>query len=194
MKAVVPNLLTLSRVCLMPMSLYWFAEGAKELAFITYIFIALTDYWDGFFARRWKVTSSLGVILDQVCDKLVGLGFFMGLMFLGLCPVWFGGLISSITLLLTLGYFFLHVFHFSSGPQPSLRIGKWSTALQYLWIGWILLENVFLKNPLQNNVIEILHFSGFLGLGLLQIWVFFQYVLRMIHLRRPSGFSLSERS
>lgn len=179
MKAVFPNLLTLSRVLLMPLSLYFFWEGLKELSFYTYIFIALTDYWDGYFARKWKVTSSLGVVLDQICDKLVGLGFFTGLLLIGLCPAWFLSLLVCISLMMGAGYML--------GPQSSLKIGKWNTAIQYLWVGWLILEEILFGNSNHLAYVRTLNQVGFLILGALQIWVFLKYFFRFFQTREKSS-------
>lgn len=146
----------------MPVSLYFFFEGKDSVALILYLIIASTDFWDGFLARRWKVSSSLGIVLDQVSDKLVGLGFFTGLTLLGSCPVWFLLILIFTSLLLGFGYLF-------SGPQTTLKLGKWNTGLQYVWIGWVLLF----------PDIKGLNQLVFIVLALLQIWVFVQYAYRM---------------
>ncbi|NBX82570.1 CDP-alcohol phosphatidyltransferase family protein [bacterium] len=180
MKSAVPNLLTLSRLVLLPLGLYFLFEANYLWAFGTYIFIAFTDYWDGFLARKWGVCSSWGVVLDQISDKCVGLGFFFGLAQMNLCPLWFPILLLLITLFLGIGYLFTQVLAPHPGPQPSLRLGKWSTALQYIWVGWLLLHRLasdfFLSPP---NLAELNQW-GFLLLAVLQIWVFIQYTKRLL--------------
>lgn len=187
MKAVFPNLLTLSRVFLMPLSLYFFWRGPKELSFYIYVFIALTDYWDGYFARKWKVTSSLGVVLDQICDKLVGLGFFTGFLLTGLCPSWFLSLLVCISILLGFGYLFSQLPPFNSGPQVSLRLGKWSTALQYLWVGWLILEEILFGNSPHLAYFRVINDWGFASLGALQILVFLKYFFRFFETGEKSS-------
>lgn len=156
----------------MPFCLILLNKGQNTFAFFTYLAIALTDYFDGFFARRWNASSSLGVVLDQVCDKLVGLGFFTGLMFLGICPDWFLFFSLLLTFVMGMGYIVSQFDPQSSGPQPSLKIGKWAMALEFVWIGWLILERVLLvSSP---------HTLGFVGLALLRSWVFFQYLKRLL--------------
>ncbi|MFM8269743.1 MAG: CDP-alcohol phosphatidyltransferase family protein [Pseudomonadota bacterium] len=169
MKEVIPNLLTLSRLVLMPVSLYFLAEGSQLKSAVIYIFIALTDFFDGYLARRLNACSPSGIVLDQVSDKLVGLGFFCGLTFLGLCPVWFLSLLFLTSLLMGFGYFLSQFITQLSGPQTTLKLGKWNTGLQYIWIGWLLFF----------PYLKVLNQLGFIVLGILQIWVFGLYAFRM---------------
>src|SRR5690606_12918820 len=78
----IPILLTWLRVALIPLmvgGLYlpdsWLGPFDKSLA-STLIFIvaALTDWIDGFLARRWNQTSAFGAFLDPVADKLMVAG------------------------------------------------------------------------------------------------------------------------
>jgi CDP-diacylglycerol--glycerol-3-phosphate 3-phosphatidyltransferase len=183
LKTVIPNLLTLSRLVLMPVSLYFLAERATGLALAVYIFIALTDFWDGYLARRWNTGTSLGVVLDQVSDKLVGLGFFLGLALLGFCPAWFLGLLVLTSAFLGFGYLFSQFIPNLSGPQASLKIGKWSTALQYIWIGWILFSVCFFGKTNKFTYVSSINLVGFIALAVLQLIVFGQYASRMLRNR-----------
>ena len=69
-----PNFLTLLRVMLIPvLVLVWFIpmQYAGELAAIIFIAAALTDWLDGWLARRWEQESAFGAFLDPVADKLM---------------------------------------------------------------------------------------------------------------------------
>ncbi len=70
----IPNLLTLFRVALIPVLvvMYFWPSRYREVI-ITGIFVlaALTDWLDGFLARRMNAASALGAFLDPVADKLV---------------------------------------------------------------------------------------------------------------------------
>ncbi len=78
----VPNLVTLSRIVLIPLiiGLYylpsdWLSFESKNLA-ATAVFIlaAVTDWLDGFLARRLNQMSAFGAFLDPVADKLIVAG------------------------------------------------------------------------------------------------------------------------
>ena len=70
----IPNLLTLFRVALIPvLTVMYFWPSAWREVIIAGIFIvaAVTDWLDGFLARRMNAASSLGAFLDPVADKLI---------------------------------------------------------------------------------------------------------------------------
>lgn len=78
----IPILLTWLRVALIPLMVgvfylpdSWLSPFEKSIA-STAIFIiaALTDWFDGFLARRWNETSAFGAFLDPVADKLMVAG------------------------------------------------------------------------------------------------------------------------
>jgi CDP-diacylglycerol--glycerol-3-phosphate 3-phosphatidyltransferase len=106
-----PNLLTVARLVL---TLLMFASlvaiGAGErgapipdvvgvwlvrFSLGAFIVAAVTDFLDGWMARRWEVTSLAGAILDPIADKVLVCGAIIGLLTVGM-PYWFaalGGLI-----------------------------------------------------------------------------------------------------
>ena len=87
----IPILLTWLRVALIPLVVGvfylppdWLTEYERGLA-ATVIFVvaALTDWFDGYLARRWNETSSFGAFLDPVADKLMVAGALLLLVELG---------------------------------------------------------------------------------------------------------------
>src|SRR3989337_1317702 len=86
----IPILLTWLRVALIPLVVGvfylpddWLSPFAKGAA-STGIFIvaAVTDWFDGFLARRWNETSAFGAFLDPVADKLMVAGALLVLVHL----------------------------------------------------------------------------------------------------------------
>ena len=69
-----PNLLTLLRIVLIPVFVGVFyvpAPWARFACALVFSVAALTDWLDGYLARRWGQTSPLGAFLDPVADKLM---------------------------------------------------------------------------------------------------------------------------
>jgi CDP-diacylglycerol--glycerol-3-phosphate 3-phosphatidyltransferase len=69
-----PNFLTLARIVLIPVFMIAFYLPflyAPIFAALVFILAALTDWFDGYLARQWQVTSALGAFLDPVADKLL---------------------------------------------------------------------------------------------------------------------------
>jgi len=86
-----PILLTWLRVALIPLVVgvfylphAWLSPFQQGLAStIIFIIAAVTDWFDGFLARRWNQTSSFGAFLDPVADKLMVAGALLVLVELG---------------------------------------------------------------------------------------------------------------
>ncbi len=69
-----PNLLTLSRIAVIPMIVGLFfvdGDGARWAAWALFTAAAITDYFDGYLARARQEVSKLGRFLDPVADKLL---------------------------------------------------------------------------------------------------------------------------
>lgn len=69
-----PNILTLSRILMIPLmviSFYWFGKQGHVIAGVMFVIASVTDWFDGYLARKWNQTSALGAFLDPVADKLI---------------------------------------------------------------------------------------------------------------------------
>ena len=70
----IPNILTSIRIFLIPVFVGVFYlpwNGANVLTTIIFALAAITDWFDGYLARRWNQTSAFGAFLDPVADKLI---------------------------------------------------------------------------------------------------------------------------
>lgn len=70
----IPNQLTLLRIFLIPVlvvAFYYPSQWANEVATVIFILAAITDWLDGYLARRMGIVSRLGAFLDPVADKLM---------------------------------------------------------------------------------------------------------------------------
>ncbi|WP_420426585.1 CDP-diacylglycerol--glycerol-3-phosphate 3-phosphatidyltransferase [Algiphilus sp.] len=74
MKLTLPLILTLGRVVAIPvvMALFFMpVPYARQAAAVVFILASITDWLDGFLARRWQQESRFGAFLDPVADKLL---------------------------------------------------------------------------------------------------------------------------
>ena len=67
----IPNILTMFRIFLVPFFIYFFVEDKLTVAFIIFIIASITDYFDGYLARKYQVISNFGKIMDPLADKLL---------------------------------------------------------------------------------------------------------------------------
>ena len=84
----IPNLVTLSRIILIPLlvGIYyapWFSEETQNItATAVFIFAGITDWLDGYLARRLNQMSAFGAFLDPVADKLIVVAALLALLYL----------------------------------------------------------------------------------------------------------------
>ncbi len=86
-----PNSLTTSRIVLVPVLVVVLLTEVpdRELwGLIVFLAAALTDFFDGYFARRRKQITTLGILLDPIADKLLISAAFISLVELGMAPAW----------------------------------------------------------------------------------------------------------
>jgi cardiolipin synthase len=96
-----PNLLSLLRLLGVPVFL-WLVLGpeADGWALLLLALSGVTDYLDGFLARRLQQTSALGQVLDPVADRLYILAVVVGLALRDVIPWWLAVLLPLRDLLL----------------------------------------------------------------------------------------------
>lgn len=86
-----PNILTLSRIpilFLIVAFLYLPFKGASSLAFVCFVIGALTDWADGYVARKQGLVSNFGKLMDALTDKVFMVGLFITLLALNILDVW----------------------------------------------------------------------------------------------------------
>lgn len=69
-----PNVLSLLRIALIPVLIGFYLlpyNIAPLLATIVFVVAAITDWLDGYLARKWNQTSAFGAFIDPVADKLI---------------------------------------------------------------------------------------------------------------------------
>ncbi len=81
----IPNILSSIRIILAPIFLYLYLEGGLILGLLSILIFtiaAITDYFDGHYARKYKLESSFGVFIDPLADKVLTFCAFIVLPFI----------------------------------------------------------------------------------------------------------------
>ena len=159
-----PNVLTISRIVLLAPLLIMIYLPNDQLNFISvilFILIALTDFFDGFFARRQNITSEFGKMLDPIADKLLVVGVLIVLMI--------KGTIEDLSILPALLIIFREIFisglrEFAANRNSEAsidvsQVGKLKTAIQMLSLLLILSSLVFK------------HLMILLNIGIIFLWI-----------------------
>lgn len=142
MSTNLPNLLTLSRILVIPVLCLLLAfdrPGFDWLALALYAYACLTDFFDGYLARRYRQLSRFGEMLDPIADKLLVASLL--LILVGIDRIEGLALIPSLVILCRemvvsgLREFLAHV----SVSVPVSRLAKWKTTLQMLALGFLVI-------------------------------------------------------
>ncbi|HLK62679.1 MAG TPA: CDP-alcohol phosphatidyltransferase family protein [Bryobacteraceae bacterium] len=104
-----PNLLTLSRLLLVPFVIQSILAGHHFRALALFAAAAVTDVMDGAAARRWGNTTPVGAYLDPIADKCLLSGVFLALAFARIIPWWVVAVVlgRDLYILLAVGGFLL---------------------------------------------------------------------------------------
>ena len=130
----IPNQLTIIRIILTPVFVYLFiqeSEGYKLAGSIIFIVAAFTDWYDGYFARRFQSVSRWGQFMDPLADKILVSSAFLVFSYTNYIFWWMTILIIFRDALITS----LRSFAMAIGkPIITSVFAKWKTFLQMAFV------------------------------------------------------------
>lgn len=145
----VVNIITLSRVALTLAGVLLIFSGNIKLLVVAYIIMSLSevsDIVDGYVARRDKLVTDLGKILDPLSDSISRFFYFFALAYHGLFPIWFMVFFFFRDIIVA----YIRIFASFSGTVMSARLsGKIKGGVQFA--GVYLLMYALMINTLQNG-------------------------------------------
>ncbi|MDO8526422.1 MAG: CDP-alcohol phosphatidyltransferase family protein [Deltaproteobacteria bacterium] len=156
------DLLTVSRLVLVPFFLFAFLRGDYFLAFILFAIAAFTDLVDGTVARILKRQTRFGAVLDPIADKVLMVTTVACLLVLKIIPLWFFILLAVRDVMILSGLAWLKVKKIQVPLHP-LKTSKFATLSNIAMVVFGFLT--FLGHPLQ------LWFHIFLFISTLLIFV-----------------------
>ncbi|QXD31484.1 CDP-diacylglycerol--glycerol-3-phosphate 3-phosphatidyltransferase [Candidatus Pelagisphaera phototrophica] len=141
-----PNILTLSRIPLMFLIVWLMREDfmwAATGAFVMFVIAGLTDWLDGYVARKQGIVSNFGILMDALTDKILMLGLMIALVDIGQVHIFLVLLILGREFMIT----GMRLVAATKGVVVSAESsGKQKTVTQILAVGAFLLEAVFRKD------------------------------------------------
>lgn len=129
----IPNILTIIRICLVPLYLFVFytvEKNALLYAGLIYILAGVTDVLDGRIARKYNMISKLGAALDPLADKLMTFAVLISFTSANLIPSWVLLVLGIKEILMIIGGFILYIF-MEKRVLPSNKYGKIATVSFY---------------------------------------------------------------
>lgn len=133
-----PNLLTLSRIIIIPVLIgLFYLEGDiwRWVSVVLFSTAGITDYFDGYLARRWSQISAFGRFLDPIADKLLVVAVIVMLVALDRITGW---VVLPALVILCREVMVSGLREFLAQANvglPVSRLAKWKTALQLIALG-----------------------------------------------------------
>jgi CDP-diacylglycerol---glycerol-3-phosphate 3-phosphatidyltransferase len=158
-----PNAITLGRIFLVPLLVVVLLTnprdlevfGSKEiLGALIFAVASLTDWLDGYLARRRRQVTGLGQWMDPLADKLLITAAFVSLVYLGLAPAWMVVVILGREFYVTV---LRSIAHARGVALPASPLGKVKMVAQVAAILILILGKG--------------HLQGFFVLGQVALWV-----------------------
>ena len=180
---LLPNILTLFRSCaaiILPLIIIYGGEIGALIATPILILAGVSDYFDGFFARKYKVVSNFGKILDPVADKLLVIGVIFALASENMLDYYYS---FFPALLIVLREILISGLRESiSSYNISLKVtllAKWKTTIQLVACGSFLVwrSNTFFYN---NEILGLISYILLWIAGIITFITGLQYIIKII--------------
>ena len=159
-----PNILSTSRILLLIPIIFFFELDLYLFSIFVFVIAAISDFLDGYYARKNNQTSETGVLLDLLADKL----------FVSILLIWItynfnniAILISSILIIsreISISYLRMYFLSLSGEIKEikSDKIGKYKTATQMIGLG-LILASPLTPNFIFNLSLILIFFSALIS-------------------------------
>jgi CDP-diacylglycerol--glycerol-3-phosphate 3-phosphatidyltransferase len=140
----IPNLLTMLRLVLVPVFAWLLLrdggqdQASRMWAAAVFVLASVTDFFDGYLARKWNIVTTFGKVADPIADKALTGCALIGLSYLGDLPWWVTVIILGREVMVTV----LRFWVIKHGVIAASRGGKAKTVAQMIAIVLFLLPDV----------------------------------------------------
>ncbi len=157
---LLPNQLTILRIILTPIFSFLFLSNDPLLIQISlgvFLLAALTDWYDGWLARKFNYITEWGKFMDPLADKILTSTAFFGFVFIGMLNFWFVLAIVIRDFLITL----LRAFaDYKKVSFSTSVLAKWKTFTQMFFLYYLLilytLQTIPSLNLSYNSLFQLL--------------------------------------
>ena len=144
---LLPNQLTVLRIILTPFFLFFFLSDSplfKQISIGIFIIAALTDWYDGWLARKFNYITNWGKFWDPLADKILTSAAFIGFVVLGILQLW-------MVIIILLRDFIITVLRayadYKGASFATSNYAKWKTFIQMAFLYYLLLIFTGISTP-----------------------------------------------
>ncbi len=136
---IYPNQLTVLRIILTPVFVFLFLSNnptMQQISLVVYIIAAITDWYDGWLARKFNYITEWGKFLDPLADKVLTSGAFIVFVVVGVLDLWMVLVIIFRDFLIT----GLRIYaDYKKRSFSTSVLAQWKTFIQMVFIYYLLL-------------------------------------------------------
>lgn len=180
-----PNQLTVLRILLTPLfvALLFSADPvSRQLSIFVFLLALVSDWYDGWVARRWGYVTRWGTFLDPLADKIVTSAAFISFIYLDLVPAWTVWVIVFRDIVIT---FLRSYAEYKGKPFDTSKLAKTKTFLQFTVLFYILLlyvgRTVDRLLPYQDTITTMLNptliYFMMVCIAVITVWTGVVYVI-----------------
>ena len=153
---VLPNQLTTLRIILTPVFFFLFISGDSlliQISLVVYIIAAITDWYDGWLARKFDYITDWGKFMDPLADKILTSAAFFAFVAIDVLELWMVIIVVFRDILIT----GLRIFaDWKSKSFTTSKLAKLKTLVQMIFIFYLLIVFSLIENKhLYSNFHEI---------------------------------------
>lgn len=128
----IPNIISMLRIVLIVVFTWLLVTEHDAWAITALAAAGISDFFDGFLARRWGQVTKLGSVLDPTADRLLTIAVVLGLGLRGIVPWWLVAVLFARDIMVGAALLWGRSRHVAA-PQVTMT-GKWATALLYVFL------------------------------------------------------------
>ena len=144
---VLPNQLTVLRIILTPVFVFLFLSGDPlliQISLAVYLIAAITDWYDGWLARKFNYITDWGKFLDPLADKILTSAAFFAFVYLDVLALW------MVLVIVIRDFLITGIRGFADYQKVSFitsKTAKWKTFVQMVFIYYLIVIFTLLNTP-----------------------------------------------
>lgn len=158
-----PNIITTIRIILIPIYLFVFYSNMENrilIAGLIFLLAGISDFLDGYLARKYELTTDLGAVLDPFADKMMSFAVLISFTSMKLISIWVLIFLGIKEIMMILGSVISLIYHKDSVVHAN-NYGKFATISFYIAILSIVFKSPETFSTILLSITVILNLIAF---------------------------------